>query len=88
MPTDAGSPRVGGEFVVWFGIVLAATAALLIVVWMLRRWWRRTSAESAEEQPAWSLQQLRELRSEGQITDAEYARLAARMSASLKEHKT
>lgn len=55
--------------------VLAGAALALIVAWVLiRRVWRR-AGEASRAAPDWSLQQLRELRAAGQITEEEFARL-------------
>ncbi len=89
MPGGGGGARwSAGEMALWGGALILATV-VLVVAWMLiRRWQRRTAAETGEAGPIWSLQQLRELKAQGQITDAEYAKLAARTSAALKQHGT
>jgi len=72
----------------WGGALLLATL-VLVVAWMLiRRWQRRTAEDTEATGPIWSLQQLRELKAKGQITDAEYAKLAARTSAAVKQQGT
>lgn len=84
MPAGVGSSRwTSGEMFVWCVALVGAAAALAVAWWLMRRWWRRSS-DLVEPGPVWSLQQLRELKAAGQLTDEEYSRLAARMSAALK----
>ena len=89
MPGGAGSARwSGGELALWGGALILATLVLVAAWVLIRRWQRRTAEETENTEPIWSLQQLRELKTHGQITEAEYAKLAARMSAALKQRTT
>jgi hypothetical protein len=64
--------------VVW-GLVLIGTVLCLAVgIWVVRRW-MFAPAKSGKTDGVWSLQQLRELQDEGQISLAEFESLKAKM---------
>ena len=64
---------------VWGAILAGAVAVLGAAIWLLRK--RFLSGDAPAEEAAWDLQQLREMRANGQITDAEFERLKQRQLA-------
>ncbi len=82
-PAQMPAAQTEAPAVLGAALMLLAFAAAAAAGWyVLRRWWRR------EEKPAeagWTLQQLREMKSRGQITEAEYERLKA---AALRDAET
>jgi uncharacterized membrane protein len=59
-------------------LLIAAIGGSALLWWWGRRLMRRTETEE-EGGGQWTLQTLRELKARGQISDAEYERLKARM---------
>ena len=74
----------GAEF--WTAAAIAAAGIVgLALGWLIfRRWWRRRYAEPESSDEVWTLQQLRDLKVQGQITDAEFARLRSAMLGDVK----
>lgn len=70
----------------WRAVAIAAAVIFGIALswWMFRRWWRRRYAEPEPKGEVWTLQQLRDLKVQGQITDAEFARLKAAMISGVR----
>lgn len=73
----AASPASATDALMWCGVLLGAVVTLGIVVWLVRRWARTAKPETTED--IWSLQQLRQMRTEGQITEHEFQSLKAQM---------
>jgi hypothetical protein len=72
----AAGSDIGDVFV--FGFVLIGVIGVLgRVVWLIRR--RLLSAPPAEGEDSWSLQHLREMKVQGQITDDEFERLKSKL---------
>lgn len=69
----------GSDFLKAVGLAVAAIVALAITWMVFRRWWRRRYDGPEQVAEAWTLQQLRDLKVQGQITDAEFARLRSAM---------
>jgi len=69
------TPQLMGVFV-WGLLLLGALAMLGVALWLGRRWARSGSGEG-ESGAVWSLHNLRELRSSGQLSDAEFEKLRA-----------
>lgn len=74
----------GPEF--WRAAIFAAAGIVGLGLgwWIFRRWWRRRYADPEPSGEVWTLQQLRDLKVKGQITDAEFARLKAAMLGGVK----
>ncbi len=64
-------------------MLVAGVVVLALGVWLVRRWWLAGPREG-RARDVWSLQDLRELRASGQITEAEFAMLKERLIAELK----
>lgn len=71
-----------GPIFFWGGLLLAAVIVLAVVVWWIRRWTLTDAAEP--EGDIWSLQHLRELRRDGQISDSEFERLKSQVIAQFR----
>jgi len=74
----------GSEILAAAGIAAAGIVGLALAWWIFRRWWRKQYSEPESPSAAWTLQQLRELKIQGQITDAEFARLKSALLGELK----
>lgn len=61
---------------IWGLLLLGALAMLGVALWLGRRWARSGSGEG-ESGAVWSLHNLRELRSSGQLSDEEFEKLRA-----------
>lgn len=68
-----------GDIWIWSAVLIGAIALVGVVAWLIRRWWSRLG--QAPPEGIWSLQQLRDLRSSGQISEGEYERLRSEMLA-------
>ncbi len=77
------------DVIVWGIILIAAISVLALVVWWAKR--RFVTSDSELGGGDWTLQHLRDMRSEGQITEAEFETLKAKAisaaSSSAKERK-
>ena len=72
------------SFIVW-SLVLAGVLLLAAVLLVLfDRWRKRPTGETARE-TAFSLNSFRELYENGELTEAEYNKIRAKMTAKLKE---
>lgn len=71
-----------GEIVVWCLILMGLVGLLGVGIWMIRRRLFTTPASTAGDE--WSLQQLRELKSRGEISDGEFERLRSNIIAQYK----
>jgi len=58
-------------------ILMAAVAVLGLIVWVVRK--RYLDSTTSGDGGIWSLQQLRELRASGQLSEAEFQQLRAEM---------
>ncbi|MBN2563125.1 MAG: SHOCT domain-containing protein [Phycisphaerae bacterium] len=74
MPT-AEFPR--GDVIVLCLVLIGAICALAVLVWAVRRWVFSVSPSGHGE--SWSLQHLRDMRAQGQITDNEFEALKVKM---------
>jgi uncharacterized membrane protein len=72
----------GSEVIFWGLVLIAAICVLGVVVWVVRRWSLATPGKLGEE--AWSLQHLREMKAQGQITNEEFESLKERL---LRSHR-
>lgn len=70
------------QAVFWGGVLILAIVVLGVVVWGIRRW--LFGARSDEAQDTWSLQHLRELRANGQISEEEFAILKSNLLKSAR----
>ena len=66
--------------IVWTLVVLAGVAVLSVVAWWTRRW--MYSEEEGDESPVFTLQDLREMRDRGSLSEAEFERMRAGILAS------
>ncbi len=72
----AAGSDIGDVFVLGFALI-GAIGFLGTVVWLIRR--RLLSAPLAEGDDSWSLQHLREMKAQGQITDDEFEVLKSKL---------
>lgn len=65
------------DAILWALVLLGAFALLAVVTWIVRRW--AVAKNEAPVPAVFSLQHLRDMRDEGQITPKEYEVLKAKM---------
>ncbi len=65
-------------------LLVVAVIILALGLWLVRRWWLKGRGKQAVPGEVWSLQDLREMRAAGQITEAEFATLKERLIAEFK----
>ncbi len=77
------------DVIVWGIILIVAISGLAFLVWWAKR--RFVTSDSQPNGGDWTLQHLRDMRNEGQITEAEFESLKAKAisaaSSSEKERK-
>jgi len=73
------------QVLIWGGVLILAVVFLFGGLWYYRRWWLRGDEPSGDT--AWTLDDLRRLRAEGQITEEEYQALRAAMTAAFRGDK-
>jgi hypothetical protein len=66
-----------GAVLFWGSVLIAAVGVLGLIAWAVRRRFLQDSGAGGGE--IWSLQQLRDMRASGQISEAEFERLRAEM---------
>jgi hypothetical protein len=62
-----------GEVFFWGLVLIGAVCVLGVLVWVVRRWSLSTPASAGDG--TWSLQHLREMKAQGQITNGEFESL-------------
>lgn len=79
------SGRVG-TIVIWVAILAVLVVGLGYGLLALRRWWLGENEYCGS--PDWTLQDLRELRAKGELTEAEYESLRAATIAGARDNGT
>jgi hypothetical protein len=88
----SSAESIAASALFWGLVLLAAILVLVAVTWLVRR--RAISASTQSFDGIWSLQQLREMKTEGRITNEEFEALklkvlaASRMIAGEKDRAT
>ncbi len=65
------------DAILWALVLLGAIALLAVVTWIVRRW--AVTRNQAPDRAVFSLQHLRDMRDEGQITQKEFETLKAKL---------
>lgn len=60
---------------VWGSVAIMAIGLLGVIVWRVRRW--LMSADEGRSSPVFTLQDLREMRARGELSEAEFERIKA-----------
>ncbi|HSW44263.1 MAG TPA: SHOCT domain-containing protein [Phycisphaerae bacterium] len=71
------------QVLIWGGVLILAVVVLFGGLWYYRRWWLERNV--GDGGPSWTLDDLRRMRSEGQITDEEYQVLRATLLGSFRQ---
>jgi len=74
-----GEQSTWWDFGLWTGILLVAILILAAVVYFFRAKAQATQKDEGNHGPVFTLQQLRELREQGELTQAEFDHLRATM---------
>jgi len=73
--TLANSPT--GDILFWGLVLIGGIAVMGCMAWLIKRWALSASQPGAAE--PWSLQQLRDMKARGQLTDDEFGFLKKRL---------
>ena len=71
------------QIILWCTVLILAIVVLFLGVWYYRRRWIETSAGSSDQTP-WTLDDLRNMKEAGQLSEEEYQALRASMIAAFR----